>query len=165
MIEIPLEIPDPTRKYRLLGLGLLVVGFILIGYSALLMLMERTVDFSTVLPGIAGYSIMVLGIFIYMIPSFEMAKFFFQQILKKDGKQIQPLFVLDDYIELYEKFGNMYYLLGDYKRSEIFYGIMVLLKQQQFDPTIVRREIDETDKTIKKIRSGVNGFAQKIPKK
>ena len=165
MIEIPLEFKDPTRKYKILGLGLLAFGFILICYSIILILMQRLVDFSTVLPGLAGYSFMVLGVFIYMIPSFEMAKYFFHQILKPEGKTIQPVFVLDDYIELYEKFGNLYYLLGDYKRSEIFYGVMVLLKQQQFDPTIVKRELDETDKTIYKIREGVNGYAKKVPKR
>lgn len=57
--------------------------------------------------------------------------------------------LLNDLIECYEQLGNLYHWKGDRKKSEIFYGVMVLLKQQKFDKTVIKKETEEAKKQIK----------------
>jgi len=61
---------------------------------------------------------------------------------------------IDQLSELYEQLGNLYYLKGDRVRSEIFYGVMVLLKQQKFSPDEIPNELKKTIDEIKKLRQG-----------
>ena len=58
----------------------------------------------------------------------------------------------DQLAELYEQLGNLYHLRGDRQKSAIFYGVMVLLKQQKFSPEEIHEELQETLKEIAKIR-------------
>ena len=60
--------------------------------------------------------------------------------------------ILDKLTELYEQFGNLYHLRRDKPRSEIFYGVMVLLKQQKFSPGEIDDELQKTMAEIEKIR-------------
>lgn len=62
--------------------------------------------------------------------------------------------ILDKLTELYEQFGNLYYVKGDKTRSEIFYGVMVLLKQQKFTPGEIDDELQKTIAEIEKVRYG-----------
>jgi hypothetical protein len=60
--------------------------------------------------------------------------------------------ILDKLTELYEQFGNLYHLRRDKPRSEIFYGVMVLLKQQKFSPGEIDDELQKTMAEIEEIR-------------
>jgi hypothetical protein len=60
--------------------------------------------------------------------------------------------VLDQLAELYEQLGNLYHLRGDRQKSAIFYGVMVLLKQQKFTPEEIHEELQATLKEIAKMR-------------
>lgn len=58
---------------------------------------------------------------------------------------------LNELAECYELFGNYAHMKGDKKRSEIFFGVMVLLKQQKFDPSVIGKEIHDTRKALAKL--------------
>jgi hypothetical protein len=61
--------------------------------------------------------------------------------------------ILEQLTELYEQLGNLYYSRGDKTRSEIFYGVMVMLKQQKFSPEEIPDELQKTMAEIEKIRA------------
>jgi hypothetical protein len=99
----------------------------------------------------AGLALVVVGAFIFVFPSAKMARYFFTHLRQKEGKDVQPLFVLDDFVELYDLYGKLYYQIGDYKRSEIFYGLSVLLKQQRYDPSIMQIELGKAKQMMKNV--------------
>lgn len=149
MIEIPLKVKDPNRKFKFLGLGTIIIGIALFGYMIFFFL--RIPNAQIVEIGMGGLALVVVGTFIFVLPSAKMAKYFFAHLRQKDGKDVQPLFVLDDFVELYELYGKLYYQLGDGKRSEIFYGLSVLLKQQRYDPSIMQIELAKARQLIKQV--------------
>lgn len=59
--------------------------------------------------------------------------------------------VLTELAECYELLGNIYHVRHEAKRSEIFYGVMTLLKQQKFDPKIIQKEISDCKKQLGKM--------------
>jgi hypothetical protein len=149
MIEIPLKVKDPNRKFKFLGLGVMIIGMALFGYMIFFFL--RIPNAQIVEIGMAGLALVVVGMFVFVLPSAKMAKYFFAHLRQKDGKDVQPLFVLDDFVELYDLYGKLYYQLGDGKRSEIFYGLSILLKQQRYDPSIMQIELAKARQLIKKV--------------
>jgi hypothetical protein len=163
MIDIPLKVKDPTRKYKALGIIGLIIGIVLFGYTILFFI--RIPNAQIVVIGMIGLAIAVVGGLVYVFPSIKMTKYFFNRIRKPGGKDLQPVFILDEFIELYELYGKLYYQIGDYKRSEIFYGIMVLLKQQRYDPEIMQTELIEARKLIRKTQDAARVDHEKIKKK
>jgi putative NIF3 family GTP cyclohydrolase 1 type 2 len=149
MIEIPLKVKDPNHKFKFRGLGAILVGLALFGYMIFFFL--KIPNAQIVVVGMVGLALVVIGAFIFVLPSAKMAKYFFTHLRQKEGKDVQPLFVLDDFVELYELYGRLYYQIGDYKRSEIFYGLSVLLKQQRYDPSIMQIELGKAKQMIKKV--------------
>jgi hypothetical protein len=148
MIDIPLKVKDPTKKYKVIGIVAIIIGLLLFSYTLFSFL--KIPNAQIVVVGLVGLALAVVGGLIFTFPTLKMVRYFFDRVSGSGGKNVQPLFVLDDFIELYELYGKLYYQLGDYKRSEIFYGITVLLKQQRFDPTIMQTELIEARKLIRK---------------
>lgn len=127
-------------------IGLGVFGYSVIKYTSI-------PNFSLILLCAGGLALAVIGLIFFILPSLIMVKYFFNQISRSTQKQLHPLFALHEFVDLYEAYGRLYYILGDYKRSEIFYGVMVILKQQQVDPTFIGMEVREAQALIKKLEN------------
>jgi hypothetical protein len=160
LIEIPLKVKNPTLKYKIFGVLSMVIGLGVFGYSLILGIFGYSLInyvsvplFLLILLCAGGLLLAVVGLISFILPSLIMVKYFFNQISRSTQKQLHPLFALPEFVDLYEAYGRLYYILGDYKRSEIFYGVMVILKQQQVDPTFIGMEVREAQALIKKLEN------------